>query len=83
MPGAGAVPDEHARDKAPYLSWLTEAYLTAGDVEQTAATTGRALELSTDMPSTRPRQRIRAIPDQLRVHADVAEVREVLALADA
>ncbi|MFE9938918.1 helix-turn-helix domain-containing protein [Streptomyces hirsutus] len=32
--------DAHARDKALYLSWLADAYLTAGEVEKAAAVTG-------------------------------------------
>lgn len=78
-----AFPDEHARDKALYLSWLAEAYLTAGEVEQAAATTGRALELATGVASIRPRQRIDVVLGQLRPYGDVAEVQEVLELAKA
>ncbi|MFE5596685.1 hypothetical protein [Streptomyces sp. NPDC056549] len=76
-------PDEHARDKALYLSWLAEAYLTAGEIEEAAATTGRALELSMGVASTRPRQRLAVVVDRLRPYGDVAEVREVVNLADA
>ncbi|MFE5731632.1 helix-turn-helix domain-containing protein [Streptomyces sp. NPDC056528] len=71
-------PDEHARDKALYLSWLAEAYVTAGEVEQAAATTRRALELATGVASIRPRQRIDVVLARLRPYGDVAEVREVL-----
>ncbi|WP_326607986.1 helix-turn-helix domain-containing protein [Streptomyces sp. NBC_01800] len=70
--------DDHARDKALYLSWLANAYLTAGEVEQAAVTTGRALELSTGVASIRPRQRIAPLLDQLRPHADLSVVRDVL-----
>ncbi|MFE2092373.1 helix-turn-helix domain-containing protein [Streptomyces sp. NPDC059460] len=70
--------DDHARDKALYLSWLANAYLTAGEVEQAAATTGRALELSTGVASIRPRQRIAPLLDQLRPHADLSVVRDLL-----
>ncbi|WP_282695731.1 hypothetical protein [Streptomyces sp. CC208A] len=76
-----AFPDEHARDKSLYLSWLAEAYITAGEVEQAAAITRRALELSTDVASIRPRQRIDVVLAHLRPYSDVAEVREVLGLA--
>ncbi|MEV7085590.1 helix-turn-helix transcriptional regulator [Streptomyces sp. NPDC093085] len=77
-----AFPDEHARDKALYLSWLAEAYLTAGEVEEAAVTTGRALELVTGVASIRPRQRIDVVLARLRPYGEVAEVREVLELAD-
>lgn len=76
-------PDEHARDKALYLTWLAEAYLTAEEVEQAAATASRALELSTGVASTRPRQRIGVVLSRLRAYGDVPEVREVLDLATA
>ncbi|MEW2128696.1 helix-turn-helix transcriptional regulator [Streptomyces sp. NPDC007259] len=70
--------DAHARDKALYLSWLADAYLTAGEVEAAAATTGRALELSTGVASIRPRQRLTPLLNRLRTHADIGEVRQVL-----
>ncbi|MFB8402240.1 helix-turn-helix domain-containing protein [Streptomyces sp. NPDC055912] len=74
-------PDEHARDKALYLSWLAEAYLTAGEVEQAAVTASRALELATGVASIRPRQRIGVVLDRLRPYGEVTEVREALELA--
>ncbi|WP_327421692.1 helix-turn-helix domain-containing protein [Streptomyces sp. NBC_01230] len=70
--------DDHARDKALYLSWLATAYLTAGEVEHAAVTTGRALELCTGVASIRPRQRIASLLDQLRPHADLPVVRDLL-----
>ncbi|WP_246561670.1 hypothetical protein [Streptomyces roseirectus] len=70
--------DDHARDKALYLSWLADAYLTAGEIEQTAATTGRALTLATGVASIRPRQRIAPLLDRLRPHADLGAVRDIL-----
>ncbi|MFE4958701.1 hypothetical protein ACFRCW_32870 [Streptomyces sp. NPDC056653] len=76
--GGNRYSDDHARDKALYLSWLANAYLTAGEVEQAAVTTGRALELSTGVASIRPRQRIAPLLDQLRPHADLSVVRDLL-----
>ncbi|MEU5660531.1 helix-turn-helix transcriptional regulator [Streptomyces sp. NPDC047737] len=70
--------DDHARDKALYLSWLADAYLTAGEVEQAAETVRRALELATGVASTRPRQRITPLLDRLRPHAGIATVRDLL-----
>lgn len=70
--------DDHARDKALYLSWLADAYLTAGEIEQAALTTGRALELSSAVASIRPRQRIAPLLDQLRPHTGLPAVRDVL-----
>ncbi|MFD5788551.1 helix-turn-helix domain-containing protein [Streptomyces sp. NPDC127037] len=70
--------DDHARDKSLYLSWLADAYLTAGEAEAAAATTGRALDLAIGVASIRPRQRLAPLLDRLRVHADISEVRQVL-----
>ncbi|MEV3951529.1 helix-turn-helix transcriptional regulator [Streptomyces halstedii] len=75
--------DDHARDKALYLSWLADAYLTAGEVEAAAVTTGRALQLATGVASIRPRQRLIPLLDRLRGHADSSEVRQVLEQAQA
>ncbi|MFC8584690.1 helix-turn-helix domain-containing protein [Streptomyces sp. NPDC057217] len=74
----GRYSDEHARDKALYLSWLAEAFLTAGEVEQAAATTARALELATGVASIRPMQRIAPIINGLRRHGELPAVRELL-----
>ncbi|MEU2487010.1 helix-turn-helix domain-containing protein [Streptomyces sp. NPDC012617] len=70
--------DDHARDKSLYLSWLADAYLTAGEVEQAAETVSRALELATGVASTRPRQRLAPLLAQLRPHADIPIVRDLL-----
>ncbi|MFF2023339.1 XRE family transcriptional regulator [Streptomyces sp. NPDC058171] len=76
-------PDDHARDKALYLSWLADSYLTAGEIEQAAATTKLALDLSTGSSSVRPRQRITQLLDALRPHVGVGAVRDVLEQATA
>ncbi|WP_411092345.1 XRE family transcriptional regulator [Streptomyces sp. 049-1] len=70
--------DSHARDKALYLTWLADAYLTAGEVEEAAATTSKALRLSVGVASVRPRQRLAPVLKQLRQHHDVPAVRGVL-----
>ncbi|MEV8568132.1 haloacid dehalogenase-like hydrolase [Streptomyces sp. NPDC051322] len=59
-------------------TWLADAYLTAGEIEQAAAMVGRALELSTGIASIRPRQRIAPLLDQLRPHTGLAAVRDLL-----
>ncbi|MEV6420067.1 hypothetical protein [Streptomyces sp. NPDC051662] len=68
----------HARDKSLYLSWLADSYLAAGEVEQAAAVTCRALELSAGVASVRPRARLAPILRQLRDHHDVPAVADVL-----
>ncbi|MGW9496605.1 XRE family transcriptional regulator [Streptomyces prasinus] len=75
--------DAHARDKALYLSWLADAYLTAGEIEEAAAVTGRALALSTGVASVRPRQRLTLVLAQLGRHRDVPAVRHLLENATA
>ncbi|BCL21329.1 helix-turn-helix domain-containing protein [Streptomyces tuirus] len=70
--------DHHARDKALYLSWLADAYLAAGEVEEAARVTGRAWDLSVGVASVRPRQRLAPVLEQLRRHQDVSLVRNVL-----
>ncbi|MFE0545230.1 XRE family transcriptional regulator [Streptomyces sp. NPDC058891] len=78
-----AYSDHNARDKALYLSWLADAYLTAGEVEEAAAVTDRALDLAAGVASVRPQQRLAPVLDQLRQHQDVNAVRDVLQKADA
>ncbi|MEW2612085.1 XRE family transcriptional regulator [Streptomyces sp. NPDC047880] len=70
--------DHHARDKALYLSWLADAYLAAGEVEEAARVTGRAWDLSVGVASVRPRQRLAPVLEQLRQHQNVGLVRNVL-----
>jgi tetratricopeptide (TPR) repeat protein len=70
--------DTHARDKALYLSWLADSYLAAGEVEQAAAVTGRALELSAGVASVRPRQRLAPVLQQLSAHKNLPLVAETL-----
>jgi hypothetical protein len=66
--------DSHARDKALYFSWLAEAYLTAGEVDQAAAVTGRALDLTNGVASVRPRKRLQPVLERLAPHRGNAAV---------
>ncbi|WP_405615955.1 hypothetical protein [Streptomyces sp. NBC_00076] len=75
--------DTHARDKSLYLSWLAAAYLHAGEVEQAAAVTGRALELSAGVASVRPRERLAPVLRMLGEHRSLPQVAEVLEKAGA
>ncbi|MDK1344182.1 XRE family transcriptional regulator [Streptomyces sp. 378] len=70
--------DDHARDKSLYLSWLADSYLTAGEVEQAAAVTGRALDLASGVASVRPRQRLSPVLQRLAEHEALPGVVEVL-----
>lgn len=76
-------PDEYARDKALYLTWLARAYMTAGEVEQAAVVTGRALDLAADVVSVRPRQRLNPLLAALRPHWSIPEVQAVMVKAAA
>ncbi|NSC22745.1 helix-turn-helix transcriptional regulator [Streptomyces albus subsp. chlorinus] len=70
--------DAHARDKALYLSWLADAYLTAGEVEQAATVAARALELSSGVASIRPRRRLAPVLEKLSQHRGMTVVSDVL-----
>ncbi|MEV0480323.1 XRE family transcriptional regulator [Streptomyces sp. NPDC050508] len=73
--------ETHARDKSLYLSWLADAYVTSGEIEQAAAVTGRALELSVGVASVRPRERMAVVIRRLGAHRAVPAVAEVLEMA--
>ncbi|MGW5864216.1 XRE family transcriptional regulator [Streptomyces sp. NPDC055239] len=75
--------DTHARDKSLYLSWLADSYLTAGEVEQSAKATSRALDLSAGVASVRPRQRLTPVLRRLGDHRTLPEVADVLEKARA
>ncbi|MFD3836592.1 XRE family transcriptional regulator [Streptomyces sp. NPDC058642] len=70
--------DAHARDKSLYLSWLADSYLTAGEVEQAATVTGRALDLSAGVASVRPHQRLAPVLRKLDEHRALPAVAEML-----
>ena len=70
--------DAHARDKSLYLSWLADSYLAAGEIEQAAAITGRALELSAGVAFVRSRRRLAPILQHLSAHRELPTVAEVL-----
>ncbi|UUN27041.1 helix-turn-helix transcriptional regulator [Streptomyces sp. FIT100] len=70
--------DSQARDKALYLSWLADAYLGAGEVEQAARVTGRALDLISGVASVRPRRRLDPLLTRLSQHRGVADVDDAL-----
>ena len=71
----------HARDKALYLCWLADAYLSAGEIEQAATIAAQIIDLSTDVASVRPRQRLAPILRTLATHTNLPNVRDVLEAA--
>jgi transcriptional regulator with XRE-family HTH domain len=78
----GRYDDTHARDKALYLTWLADAHLDAGEVEQAATVTGRALALCADVSSVRPQGRITDTIQRLRPHRTVSGVADVVEQAE-
>ncbi|MFF2810546.1 XRE family transcriptional regulator [Streptomyces sp. NPDC058000] len=74
----GKYDNTHARDKSLYLSWLADAYLSAGEIEQAADVTNRVLDLSAGVASVRPHQRIAPTLRQLIPHRHLSAVAEVL-----
>ncbi|GAA2104075.1 hypothetical protein [Actinomadura alba] len=70
--------DTHARDKALYLTWLAEAYLDAGEVEQGADTLSGAIALSADVASVRPHRRIHEVLHRMRRDAALPAVNGLL-----
>ncbi|MFF4592454.1 hypothetical protein [Amycolatopsis sp. NPDC001319] len=70
--------DSHARDKALYLSWLADAYLDAGEVEHAAASLDRAFDLSANVASARPQQRLSAVLERMAPHASVGAVTDLV-----
>ncbi|MGH3736392.1 MAG: hypothetical protein ACRDT6_12345 [Micromonosporaceae bacterium] len=72
--------DTHARDKSLYLSYLAEAYLAAGEIEQAADVTGRVWRLSQSVASVRPRRRVAPVIQSLAKHQTLAPVAQLLDL---
>ncbi|MGV2914522.1 hypothetical protein RMO59_00385 [Streptomyces alfalfae] len=70
--------DHHARDKSLYLSWFASALLTAGEVEEAAVATSKALDLAVGVASVRPRQRLGPVLAQLAPHKALPAVRDAL-----
>jgi hypothetical protein len=70
--------DAHARDKSLYLSWLAGSYVTAGEIEQAAITTHRALDLCDGVASVRPLQRLAPVVHRLSNHRELPAVTEML-----
>ncbi|MEZ0109634.1 tetratricopeptide (TPR) repeat protein [Catenulispora sp. EB89] len=61
-------PDQWARDKALYSTWLADAYIDAGEVDQAASTLGRAVTLANPVASARPANRIKEVAQRLTAY---------------
>lgn len=66
--------DTHARDKALYLTWLAQAHIDGGHIEQAAATVDRAIDLTAGVGSVRPGERVGTVLRSLRPHTSVPAV---------
>ncbi|MCJ0873488.1 XRE family transcriptional regulator [Streptomyces sp. AP-93] len=70
--------DNNARDKSLYLTWLAEAYLQGGEIEEAASVVHRSLDLAAGVASVRPRQRIAPALHRLGDHRSAPAVAAVL-----
>jgi hypothetical protein len=72
---------DRARESALYLSWLAESLAQAREVDESAATALRVLELATSTSSDRARQRVEVLGERLapwRGHPAVDEFRDLV-----
>jgi ATP/maltotriose-dependent transcriptional regulator MalT len=66
--------ERQARESALYTSWLTEAHLQAGDIDQAADLAGRTLDLSSSTSSSRGDDRVALLRSRLDPYAAVPAV---------
>jgi hypothetical protein len=64
----GRYDDTHTRELSLYLSWLAEAHVYEGDIDQAADVAARALRLSAGVTSTRGTDRVRLVRRLLAPH---------------
>jgi transcriptional regulator with XRE-family HTH domain len=66
----------HARETALYRSWLAQANIEAGEIEEACAEATCALDLTEGVNSTRATERVHTIRRALRPFADMPAVRD-------
>ena len=76
----GRYDERMAREAALYTSWLAEAYLDAGEVDQAAALAARVRELTGSTSSARGDGRLALLRGRLEPYAEVGAVRDFLAV---
>lgn len=74
----GSFDDRQARDKALYLTWLAEACIETGDIEQAAEVTGQVISLANGVASVRPAQRVAVLIRRLNGRSSAPYVTELL-----
>lgn len=72
---------QHSREAALYISWLAEAHLAAGDVDEAARLAGRALGLAVSTGSARADQRVELLRRRLASYGSVPAVTDFLEMA--
>jgi len=78
-----AYDEERPREAALYLSWLAEAHIQAGDIEQAALLASQVLDLTHRTASARTVARVRHLCGVLRPHRGGSGVGEFLESARA
>jgi len=66
-----------ARESALYLTWLADTYIHAGEIEQAAATAGRALQLAAQVNSARASARVDQVRRNLAPWRDTPAVQDL------
>jgi transcriptional regulator with XRE-family HTH domain len=66
--------ERRTREFSLYLSWLAEAHIMLGAIDEAAATATRTLELTSQITSARSDDRVNVLRRKLRPHKDVSAV---------
>jgi transcriptional regulator with XRE-family HTH domain/tetratricopeptide (TPR) repeat protein len=69
------------RERALYLSWLAEAQVMVGDIEEAAATATKTLELTAQVTSARSDDRVKVLRRKLKPYREVPAVADFEAQA--
>ncbi|MPZ84990.1 MAG: hypothetical protein GEV28_33225 [Actinophytocola sp.] len=75
--------DEKAREMALYTSWLAEAQIMLGNIDEGVARATRALELTARTASTRSDNRIELLVERLKPHSNSSIVSDFVEYAQA
>lgn len=73
--------ERRGRERALYLSWLAEAQIAVGEIDEAAATATEVLTLTARTTSARSDARVRLLRNKLRPHRAVSVVAEFESLA--
>jgi hypothetical protein len=67
--------ENRVREVVLYCSWLAESYVQTEDIDEAASQASRALVLSTKVNSSRGKERVELVRQQLQPYRDVSAVR--------